>query len=63
MVKDHKKDADDFKTEAQQSQNLALQQVAHQGEQVIDHHLEMIDKIAESHNLMNSKGKLTASGR
>jgi hypothetical protein len=28
MVKDHKKDADDFKTEAQQSQNPALQQVA-----------------------------------
>jgi hypothetical protein len=45
------------------SQNPALQQVSQPGEQVIDHHLEVIDKIAESHNLMNSKGKLTASGR
>jgi putative membrane protein len=62
MVKDHKKDAEGFKSEAQQSQNPALQQVAQQGGQVIDHHLEMIDKIAESHNLMTSKGKLTSSG-
>jgi putative membrane protein len=28
MVKDHKKDADDFKSEAQQSQNPAVQQAA-----------------------------------
>jgi len=63
MVKDHKKDADDFKSEAQQTQNPALQQVTQQVEQVIDRHLEMIDKIAESHNLMNSKGKMTASGQ
>ena len=61
MVKDHKKDADDFKSEAQQSQNPAVQQAAQQGSQVIDQHLQMIDQIAESHNLMNSKGKLTAS--
>jgi len=63
MVKDHKKDAEDFKSEVQQSQNPAVQQVAQQGEQVIDNHLDMIDKIAESHNLMNSKGKITASGQ
>ena len=63
MVKDHKKDAEDFKAEAQQTQNPALQQVTRQGEQVIDQHLQMIDKIAESHNLMNSKGKITASGQ
>jgi len=63
MVKDHKKDAEDFKSEAQQTQNPAVQQVAQQGEQVIDRHLEMIDKIAESHNLMNSKGKMTTSGQ
>jgi putative membrane protein len=63
MVKDHKKDAEDFKAEAQQTQNPALQQVTQQGEQVIDQHLQMIDKIAESHNLMNSKGKITASGQ
>jgi hypothetical protein len=40
-----------------------LQQVTQQGEQVIDQHRQMIDKIAESHNLMNSKGKITASGQ
>jgi putative membrane protein len=60
-VKDHKKDAEDFRSEAQQSQNPAVQQVAQQGGQVIDQHLQMIDEIAETHNLMNSKGKLTAS--
>jgi putative membrane protein len=63
MVKDHKKDAEDFKSEVHQSQNPAVQQVAQQGEQVIDNHLDMIEKIAESHNLMNSKGKITASGQ
>lgn len=62
MVKDHKKDAEDFRAEAEQSQNPQVQQVAQQGAQMIDHHLELIDKIAESHNLMNSKGKLESSG-
>jgi len=62
MVKDHKKDAETFKAKAQQSQNPALQQAAQQGAQVIDQHLQMIDQIAASHNLMNSKGKLTNSG-
>jgi putative membrane protein len=61
MVKDHKKDSEEFKTEAQQSQNPAVQQAAQQGGQVIDQHLQMIDQIAESHNLMNSKGKITTS--
>ncbi len=31
MVKDHKKDAEDFKSEAQQSQNPAVKQAAEQG--------------------------------
>jgi putative membrane protein len=61
MVKDHKKDADEFKAQAQTSQNPAIQQAAQQGSMVIDQHLQMIDQIAQSHNLMNSKGKLTAS--
>jgi putative membrane protein len=60
MVKDHKKDANDFKTEAQNSQNPALQQVAKQGSEVIDQHLQMIEQIAQSHNLMNGKGKLSS---
>jgi putative membrane protein len=61
MVKDHKKDAEEFKSQSQSSQNPAVQQVAQQGSQVIDEHLQMIQQIAESHNLMNSKGKLTTS--
>jgi putative membrane protein len=63
MVKDHKKDADDFKYEAQESQNPAVKQAAQQGSQVIDQHLQMIDQIAQSHNLMNDKGKLTADAK
>ncbi len=62
MVKDHKKDAEDFKSEAQQTQNPAVKQAAQQGSQVIDQHLQMIDKIAESHNLMNGKGKTDGVG-
>ena len=62
MVKDHRKDLEDFKAEAQQTQDPAVKQAAQQGEQVIDTHLQLIDKIAESHNLMTSKGKLESSG-
>jgi putative membrane protein len=63
MVKDHKKDASDFKSEAQQSHNSAVQQAAQQGDQVIEQHLQMIQQIAQNHNLMNSKGKMTSSGQ
>jgi putative membrane protein len=60
MVKDHKKDNDDFQAEISQTQNPALKQVAQQGDQVIEQHLQMIEQIAKSHNLMNDKGKLTS---
>lgn len=60
MVKDHKKDSEEFKTELQQTQNPDLKQLVQQGGEVIDHHLAMIDQIAQSHNLMTSKGKLTS---
>jgi putative membrane protein len=62
MVKDHKKDLDAFKSEAQQGQTPAVQQAAQQGGQIIAQHLQMIQQIAQSHNLMDSKGKLTSSG-
>jgi putative membrane protein len=61
MVKDHKKDSEDFKSEAEQGQNPAVKQVAQQGDQVIEQHLQMIDQIARNHNLMNDKGKLASS--
>ncbi len=60
MVKDHKKDSEDFKAEASQTQNPQLKQIATQGDQVIDQHLQMIEQIAKSHNLMNDKGKLVS---
>jgi putative membrane protein len=62
MVKDHKKDAEDFKSEAQQTQNPTVKQAADQGSQMIDQHLDMIEKIAQSHNVMTGKNK-TASGQ
>jgi putative membrane protein len=51
MVKDHKKDLSDFKQEAENSQNPAVKQVAQQGGQMIDQHLQMIEQIAKSHNV------------
>ncbi|MBV8630981.1 MAG: DUF4142 domain-containing protein [Silvibacterium sp.] len=57
MLKDHKKDAAEFKQEAQNAQNPAVQQAAQQGSQVIEQHLQMIEQIAQSHNISGSKGK------
>jgi putative membrane protein len=62
MLKDHKKDASDFKEEAQHTQNPA-QQAAQQGAQVIDQHLQMIQQIVQSHNVSNGKGKTSTAGQ
>jgi putative membrane protein len=51
MVKDHKKDLSDFQSEASNTQNAALKQVAQQGAQVIDGHLQTIEQIAKSHDV------------
>lgn len=51
MVKDHKKDLSDFRTEADNTQNPDLKQAAQQGAQVITEHLQMAEKIAKDHNL------------
>ncbi|MBV8438520.1 MAG: DUF4142 domain-containing protein, partial [Silvibacterium sp.] len=63
MLKDHKKDAAEFKEEAQHTQNPAVQQAAQQGSQVIDQHLQLIEQIAQSHNVTNGKGKSSGSGQ
>lgn len=63
MLKDHKQDASEFKTEAQNAQNPAVQQAAQQGSQVIDQHLQMIEQIAQSHNVTNGKGKNASGGQ
>jgi len=56
-VKDHQNDNDDFRTEVEQTRNPA----AEDGNGIIAQHLQMIDQIAKSHNLMNDKGKLIAA--
>jgi putative membrane protein len=48
MVKDHKKDSSDFKQEAQSTQNPQLKQLATEGGQTIDSHLQQIQQIAQS---------------
>jgi putative membrane protein len=52
MVKDHKKDLSDFKAEAQNTQNPAVKQVAQQGAQVIDQHLQLAEQLEKTHNQM-----------
>jgi putative membrane protein len=51
MVKDHKQDLKEFKNEAQTAQNPPLKQAAQQGVGVISQHLQLIEKIAQSHNI------------
>lgn len=60
MVKDHKKDLSEFKQEADTTQNPNLKQAAQQDAQVISQHLEMIQQIAQSHNV-STEGKTKAS--
>ena len=51
MVKDHKQDLKDFKDEAQMTQDPNLQQAIKQGYSVIAQHLQMIEQIAQAHNV------------
>jgi putative membrane protein len=48
MVKDHKSDASEFKQEAQSTQNPQLKQLATEGGQTIEGHLQQIQQIAQS---------------
>ncbi|MFL6426834.1 MAG: DUF4142 domain-containing protein [Acidobacteriaceae bacterium] len=48
MVKDHKKDASDFKLEAQSTQNPQLKQLVSEGAQTIESHLQQIQQIAQA---------------
>lgn len=62
MVKDHKEDLKEFKDEAQAAQNQNVKQAAQQGAGVVAQHLQMIQQIAQSHNVATeSKSKATAS--
>jgi putative membrane protein len=48
MVKDHKSDASEFKQEAQSTQNPQLKQLATEGSQTIESHLQQIQQIAQA---------------
>jgi putative membrane protein len=55
MVKDHQQDEKDFRTEANNTTNPTLKQVASQGAQVIGEHLQMIEQIAQKNNVVAAK--------
>jgi len=58
MLKDHKEDLKDFKEEASMSQDPSVKKAAEQGETVISQHLQMIEQIAQKHDVaMNGKGQ------
>jgi putative membrane protein len=62
MVKDHKEDLKEFKDEAQSALNQNVKQAAQQGAGVISEHLQMIQQIAQNHNVAtDSKSKTSAS--
>ncbi|MGA2535662.1 MAG: DUF4142 domain-containing protein [Terracidiphilus sp.] len=58
MVKDHKQDLKEFNDEAQMSQDPNVKKAAQVGSNVISQHLELIQQIAQTHNVpIDSKSK------
>jgi len=51
MLKDHKEDLKDFKNEAQMAQDPNVKQIATQGSNIIQQHLQLIEQIAQAHNV------------
>jgi putative membrane protein len=51
MVRDHKEDLKDFRDQAQSAQNPAVKQIAEQGQKIISMHLQLIEQIAQAHNV------------
>jgi putative membrane protein len=62
MVKDHKEDLKEFKNEAQSALNQNVKQAAQQGAGVISQHLQMIEQIAQSHNVATDGKSKTTPG-
>jgi putative membrane protein len=62
MVKDHKEDLKEFKDEAQSAQNQNVKQAAQQGAGVISQHLQLIQQIAQSHNIATDGKSKTTPG-
>jgi putative membrane protein len=61
MLKGHKQDLKDFKDEAQMAADPNVKQVAQQGETVVSQHLQLIEQIAQSHNIATGQEKETSS--
>ena len=51
MLKDHKADLKEFQNEAQMAQDPTVKQIATQGTTVIQQHLQLIEQIAQAHNV------------
>jgi putative membrane protein len=51
MVKDHQEDLKAFQNEAQMAQDPNVKQIALQGQKVISEHLQLIEQIAQAHNV------------
>jgi putative membrane protein len=54
MVKDHQEDLNDFKKEISTASSSTVKDAAEQGEKVISKHLEMIQKIAQQHQVASN---------
>lgn len=64
MVKDHRQNLKEFKGEAQMAQDPSVKQAAEQGASVISQHLQMIEQIAQNHNVaIEGKSKEASSVR
>jgi len=62
MVKDHKEDLKEFQSEAQAAQDPNVKQIAQQGTKVIEQHLQVIEQIAQAHNVpIEGKSKEVSS--
>jgi putative membrane protein len=62
MVKDHEKDLKEFKTEAQNAKDPQVKQLAEQGQQVIQSHLDEAKKVAEAVGAGGSKHGSASGG-
>jgi putative membrane protein len=51
MVKDHRKDLSEFKKEASSGNDTSIKDAANQGSQIISEHLQMVEQMAQKHNV------------
>jgi putative membrane protein len=64
MVKDHKDDLKEFQSESEAAQDPNVKQIATQGTKVISQHLQMIEQIAQNHNVpIDGKSKEVSSNQ